>query len=321
MRHTVNDADIHVATQPRKIPGTGVREIINVAAERRLPKMHWRWCRRGREIVFLLEFRFGSVLPHDDAGMDAAALLAQHYMRLNIGAERVTRANLRLWAPWLKENELERLIRGAKQAETPSAARLGKQWRVTTDEVSTLGLTTIRAFTVTLESDRNRQDRRRRNAGAAKKRGRPSMKLSAEERRTRTNAQAAKRMKAKRARSSTGRPPGRPKNPLRENDHATSYIESIVRDEFSVTGFPGVAERPSATALQTPEVIEVADAELLPEIRITRQVQPDVIVLTVIPPVALKARRLPMRPGLVEAYQQHGSPCSGWRGDDTPNSN
>lgn len=72
------------------------RRMTTIAAERRLPRMHWRWCRRGRDIEALLQCRLGSTLPNDDAGVDAVKLLAQHFMRLNIDAERITRANLRL---------------------------------------------------------------------------------------------------------------------------------------------------------------------------------------------------------------------------------
>src|SRR5258706_15700246 len=87
-----------------------------IAAGRSIPKMHWRWRRRGRDIVALLQSRFGFALPDDDAGADAARLLAQHYMRLNIDAERVTRANLRLWAHWATEKLTEELIRTARKA-------------------------------------------------------------------------------------------------------------------------------------------------------------------------------------------------------------
>jgi hypothetical protein len=97
-----------------------------LATARSMPKMHWRWRRRGRDIVALLQSRFGSVLPDDDAGLDAAKLLAQHYIRLNIDAERVTRANLRLWAPWLTEKATAGIITAVKKAKTPSAARLAR---------------------------------------------------------------------------------------------------------------------------------------------------------------------------------------------------
>jgi ribosomal protein L13E len=187
-----------------------------IAAERSMPKMHWRWRRRGRDIIALLQSRFGSDLPDDDAGADAAKLLAQHYLRLNIDAERVVRANLRLWAPWATE----KTIAGARKSKTPSAAQLGKAFRVTVGEVASLGLSTITAFTVTLETDRVRQARRRRNAGATKKRGRPSLGLSDSEKRARRNAQGAERVRLCR---------------LRKNSHASSYIRGMKRDEFSVT--------------------------------------------------------------------------------------
>ncbi len=183
--------------------------------------MHWRWRHRGRDIVALLESRFGSALPDDDAGMDAAKLLAQHYMRLNVDAERVTRANLRLWASWLTEKTIARLIKDARKAKTPSAAKLGKDFRVTEQEVTALGLGTVTAFTVTLEGDRNRQARRRRKAGATGKRGRPTLGLSPEDRRAHTRAQAAERKRRSRM--------------SRKNSHAPSYIRGMKRDEFSVT--------------------------------------------------------------------------------------
>jgi hypothetical protein len=125
---------------------------VAIAAQRSTPKMHWRWRLRGRDIVALLQSRFGSALPDDDAGLDAAELIAHHYMRLNIDAERVTRANLRLWASWLTENAVARLITGAKKAKTPSASQLGKHWRVTAGEVVDHRLTTITAFLLRLKA-------------------------------------------------------------------------------------------------------------------------------------------------------------------------
>lgn len=192
-----------------------------IAAQRSMPKMHWRWCQRSRDIDALLQSRFGSVLPDDDAGLDAAELLAQHYMRLNIDAERVTRANLRIWAPWLTETAIVDIIAAAKKAKTPSAARLGKDFRVTAEEVAALGLKTIRAFTVTLENNRIRQARRRRNAGATGKRGRPVLDLSPEERKAHIRAQATERKRRSRM--------------SRKNSHAAFYIRGMKRDEFSVT--------------------------------------------------------------------------------------
>lgn len=214
---------MNVNTSPPKkhLPA---RAKIAIAAARSAPTMHWRWRHRGRDIVALLESRFGSALPDDDAGVDAAKLLAQHYMRLNVDAERVTRANLRLWAPWLAEKAVSSLIKVAKKAKAPSAAQLGKDFRVTAEEVAALGLDTITAFTVTLEGDRNRQDRRRRKAGATRKRGRPTLDLSPGDRQAHIRAQAAERKRRSRL--------------SRKNSHAPSYVGGMKRDEFSVTHSP-----------------------------------------------------------------------------------
>lgn len=204
------------------------RKLAAVAKERRLPKMHWTWIRRHRDLESLFQVRFGSTLPNNAAGLHAAKFLAQHYMRLHFDAERVTRANLRIWARWLTEKQVARIIKGAAKAKAPSAVQLGRDFRVTADEIAALGLQTIRAIEVTQEDDRNRQARRRQKAGGTGKRGRPSLGLSPAEKKTRENAQAAKRMKKKR---------------LRENDHASSYIRETSVTEFSVTETPHVDRR------------------------------------------------------------------------------
>jgi len=197
---------------------------IAIAAERSVPKMHWRWRRRGRDIVSLLQSRFGSTLPDDDAGADAAKLLAQHYLRLHVDAERVTRANLRLWAHWLTEKAMARLMKAARKAKTPSPAKLGKDFRVTPEEVSALGLQTIPAFTVTLENDRNRQARRRRNAGVTGKRGRPKSEgLPAWMAAGASSKAAYYRNKKKAETAETGET---------EKSHAVAYRRRMQRDEL-----------------------------------------------------------------------------------------
>lgn len=234
------------------------RRCKPLATERRMPKMHWRWRHRGRDILSLFSWRFGSALPDDDAGLDAAKLLAQHYMRLNLDAERVTKANLRIWAPCLTEEAIARIIKDAKGAKAPSAKKLGKDFRVTAKEVAGLGLRTITAFTVTLDGDRVRQARRRRKAGANDRRGRPSLGLSAEQKKARTNAQAAKRMRKLRA--------------LRKNNHAPSYIEGMKRDELSVTQqpsgsllFPATAHWPPSAPARRRRARTLGDGGVAPE--------------------------------------------------------
>jgi hypothetical protein len=193
------------------------RRMIALAAERVAPKMHWRWRRRGRDIESLLRSRFGSTLPEDDAGMDAVRLLAQHYGRLNLNAERVVRANLRLLAPWLTVQETNSLVVTAMAAKTPSASKLGREFRVTSTEVADLHLETILPYPETLKRDRVRQARRRRNAGAGTKRGRPrSEGLRPWQVAGISRATWFRRRKA----SET------------EIRHAPSYIRGMRRDEF-----------------------------------------------------------------------------------------
>jgi hypothetical protein len=83
-----------------------------------------------------------------------------------------------------------------------------------------------------LEGDRNRQARRRRNAGATGKRGRPALNLSPEEKQERIKAQAAERKRRSRM--------------SRKNSHASSYIRGMKRDGFSVTQTP---PRPLVTGI------------------------------------------------------------------------
>jgi hypothetical protein len=236
----------HALTPDRKAWAKPAREREALAASRRAPRMHWRWVRRGEDILGLLEHRFGRVLPNDEDGLEAAELLAHHYMRLTFDPERITKANLRLWCPWLGAEATARIILAARGVKTPSAAKLGRDLGVTAEEVAERGLTTIRAVTVTHEADRLRQDRRK--AGVSTKRGRPALHLSPDEMRARRNAQAAARMRA-----------------LRKKSHAPSYIGETKRDELNVTGEK--RRPPKAARRQAPldgEIIEPVDVGLPP---------------------------------------------------------
>jgi hypothetical protein len=210
-----------------------VREIIAVAAERRMPRMHWKWCRRGRDIEALLHSRFGSTLPDDDAGLDAVKLLAEHFMRLKLDAERVTRNNLRLWAPQLTSKDLVGIIEAAKKAKTPpSATRLGRDWRVTIDEGTTLKLETITAYTTTQERNRTRQARRRRKAGAGTKRGRPKSNGLKPWQVAGASSKAAYYRSFKKVQTSETR-----------NSHVSSNIRGMQCDEFRSHGCERKARR------------------------------------------------------------------------------
>lgn len=218
----INDNNIHPAWTPHKSRHLPARAKTAIAAERSLPRMHWQWRRRSREIFALLDRRSVTVLPENAAGLQAAKLIAQHFMKLKVNAEPTTRANLRLLAPWLSREEIADVIEAAaKQDKPPSAAQMGRAFGVTLDEVTALDLKSFRAVTVTREGDRNRQGRRRRNAGSTGRRGRPPLDLTPEERVARIRAQAATRMRA-----------------LRKKRHAPSSIREMERDEFSVTQEP-----------------------------------------------------------------------------------
>jgi hypothetical protein len=252
----------HALATNRKAWAKPAREREALAASRRTPKMHWSWIRRGRDILALLHHRFGSVLPDDDAGLDAAALLARHYLGLRIDAERVVRDNLRLWAPWLKDTA--GIIAVAKDTKTPTAAGLGRAWKVTAEEVAEIGLRTVRAFTVTLEGDRIRQDRRRRKAGASTQRGRPKNETPAwvlagfKSKATYHRHKAAGRLDA--ARLDETENASRSSGDETEIAHASSHIGGTERDEFQ-SHAPACDERraPSATASRS----DSPDAEML----------------------------------------------------------
>ncbi|MGY0574304.1 hypothetical protein ACTGJ9_027200 [Bradyrhizobium sp. RDM12] len=149
-----NDSDIHPAAALRKSRYFPGRAKTAIAAERSLPRMHWQWRRRTGEISALLDRRSVTVLPNNAAGLQAAKLLAQHFVKLKVGAEAVTRANLRLLAPWLTREAVASTIEAAAtKTEPPSAAQLGRAFRVTAEEVAALDLKSFRAFTVTLADD------------------------------------------------------------------------------------------------------------------------------------------------------------------------
>jgi hypothetical protein len=264
-----------------------------VAAARRMPKMHWRWRDRGRDIVSLFESRFGRVLPDDDAGMDAVRLLAQHYLGLNVGAEQVTKTNLRLWAPWL--TDIARVMNDTGKAKTPSAAQLGRQWRVTAEEVVALGLTTITAYTVTQDGERTRQARRRRKAGAGTKRGRPKSVGLKPWQIAGASSKAAYYRNLKRAETSET-----------ENSHGSSYTRGMQRDEFRSHSAAPRSAAPHAMPTVI-EVLEAVEAELLPELKITVPIEPDVIDLIPLPAADRRAQaRRPFRPGLLEQFRAQG---------------
>lgn len=199
-----------------------------------MPRMHWRWLRRSLDLAAILDERCGSHLPDDDAGREYLTHLINHMIRLVPNGVSAARANARLRAPWLTVAELDDLISSALDSlnHPPiSAAKLGKAFRLTADEMKRRGITTIMAFDHGAEETRRRQRewvaQARRKAGASTKRGRPALDLSPEEKRAHIRAKAAERKRRSRRMNVTENP----------STHHPSIRECDV-DEFSVTSAP-----------------------------------------------------------------------------------
>ncbi|MDI3561299.1 hypothetical protein [Bradyrhizobium sp. Arg816] len=125
-----------------------------------MPRMHWRWIRRRKDLAAIFEERCAGCFPDDDAGRDYAVQLVNHMIRLVPNGVAAARANARLHAPWLTVEELDDLIASALESlEHPpiSAAKLGKTLRLTADEVERRGITTITAHDHGAEETRKRQ--------------------------------------------------------------------------------------------------------------------------------------------------------------------
>jgi hypothetical protein len=126
----------------------------------RMPRMHWRWRRRGRDLETVIFGRCGTCLPDDDAGREYLRQLVNHWVRLVPNGVSSARANARLQAMWLTVPELDAIIASAVESlESPPipATKLGKAFRVTADEVTQYGLTSITAFDHCAAANRQRK--------------------------------------------------------------------------------------------------------------------------------------------------------------------
>jgi len=161
-----------------------------------LPRPHWRWIRRQHDLAAILDDRCGRHLPDDDSGRDYLQLLLNHLVRTSQG-RMYARSHAFLWAPWCRP-ELNAMIETAvetSQHPPISAAMLGKALRLTAEERERLGITQIAAFDS--GAIRVRQFRSAHSSG--RKRGRPTLQISPEEKRTRRLAQEAERKRVARA--------------------------------------------------------------------------------------------------------------------------
>lgn len=129
---------------------------------------------RLRDFATLFRSRYGgTTLPDDDSGRDDIEPVIHHLAALKQPA-RKARAWLELWAPWLTLGEQRTIIsNGIASARAWRADQLAWRYRVTREERTMLGLTTIGAIDHgkaartkrRRERDRQRKAQARRAAG------------------------------------------------------------------------------------------------------------------------------------------------------------
>jgi hypothetical protein len=129
---------------------------------------------RLSDFARLFRSRYGIALPDDDSGRDDIEPVMHHLAALSQPARRA-RHWLEVWAPWLTIGEQRDLIARAIAAAKPwTADQLAWRYRVTKEERTMLGLTTIGAIyhgkraraKRRKERDRQRKAAARRAAGA-----------------------------------------------------------------------------------------------------------------------------------------------------------
>lgn len=134
---------------------------------------------RLRDFAILFRSRWGITLPDDDAGRDDIEPVIHHLAALKQGARKAG-LWLELWAPWLTLAEQRQYIsNGMATARAWTADQLAWRYRVTRQERTLLGLTTIGAIDYAKgartrgrkERDRRRRERQRREAGAMPREG------------------------------------------------------------------------------------------------------------------------------------------------------
>lgn len=120
---------------------------------------------RLRDFAQLFRSRYGTLLPDDDAGRDDLVPVIHHLAALRQSARRAAQW-LRLWAPWLTLAEQDQIIReGIANARLWKADQLAWRYRVTKEERTMLGLTTIGA----IDHGKAARTKRRRDRDKARK--------------------------------------------------------------------------------------------------------------------------------------------------------
>jgi hypothetical protein len=100
---------------------------------------------RLRNLENLFAYRYGPTLPDDDAGRSDLYIVASHVLRFGAPEVHIP-AWVRLWCPWLGEEECAKLIADVKRERKYwDADALGEELNLTDDVRTALEITTIGA--------------------------------------------------------------------------------------------------------------------------------------------------------------------------------
>jgi hypothetical protein len=129
---------------------------------------------RLADLAKVFRHRYGAQLPDDDAGRDDLALALMHLASLAHPRGHIAKW-IDAWAPWLPAGEQRQMVAAAiSYPQRLKADAIAWRMRITKEERSMLGLTTIGAIDEgkaartkrRRERDRQRKERQRRAAGA-----------------------------------------------------------------------------------------------------------------------------------------------------------
>lgn len=124
---------------------------------------------RLRDFATLFRSRYGLQLPDDDAGRDDLEPVIHHFAKLPDAGRRIA-LWLEQWAPWMTLAEQRAAItQGIATCRAWSADQLAWRYRVTLEQRTVLGLTTIGAIDCGKgERTKRRKARERKRKAAAR---------------------------------------------------------------------------------------------------------------------------------------------------------
>ena len=185
---------------------------------------------RLRELERLFKSRYGRLLPDDDAGRDDLKIAAHHIALLRGEVRQHVICWARAWAPWMPQHEAEGLAdEVAADPHKFTADALAWRLRLSMAERTALKIKTIGAFDVTkTEREAIRKEKKR------------------------------ERERARRARQSTGRPPGRPKNPVPNKEGDTCIGHGVYDDPAREP--PEMGSTPAASKERNSSFLEASPA-------------------------------------------------------------